>query len=277
MKRLSILALAVASLTGYSMAGLSVSTFNTALVADLDSTIPGVYRFAGNPTTNGPVIGEPNNWAMTGESGRFGFDSRSWHMTNSSHAWDRFSTPFTSDINNNGNTDDRFDFHQEGIVLSPAGGAGNYAFRFDQDRWQDRVFSLKAVNNTGTSVSDWAVTLDTWFNDTGLSPATMKIFYSATWSQNNPGGEGPGAGFTLLDSRNATNANAGLSTLETIGGNFSTLVPAGGSLFIKIHYDQNGQGTEWIIDNLSVTAIPEPGILALFAGLPLLILRKRSR
>ena len=98
------------------MAALSVSAVDTPVVANFDSTIAGVYRFAGDPKASGAVLSEPDGWVMQGETGRFGFDSRSWHITTSSQAYDKFTAPFPSNINSNATTDDRFDLFQEQIV-----------------------------------------------------------------------------------------------------------------------------------------------------------------
>lgn len=247
-------------------AQINVTTQDTPLVLNFDSTVAGAYRFAGNPLASGTVISEPNGWAAQGEENRFVFYTASWHYFGDSRK--DMTNAFTNDANNDGNQETRFDFFQAGVIASPSGTPGDYAFRFLEDTWADKVFSFKVTNNTGSTVTNWNVSLDSWFNDTGKGPATLGLYYSDTWTlpvnNNEPA---VSAGFTNLAARSGTNTSSGLSTKQTLGGDFSLSIPQGGSLFVQLFYDQNGQGTEFIVDNIAVTAVPEPVTISSLAAL----------
>lgn len=248
---------ALAQLTISSLEVPSIITFNQ------DSSIAGVYRYAGTGT-GGPSIGEPNNWAMQGETDRLALDSRAWAWVNSSGTLIT-STPFLSDANNNAATNDRFDMFQTAVVASPTAAPSDFAIRFNEDTWADKRLTLKVTNNTGITVNQWNISLDTWFNDTGKTPATLNMLVGTAFDQN-------AAGYTNLGSRTGTNTNSGLSAMQSIGGTYSQPIANGDSVYIQLFYDQNGQGTAFTIDNFSISAVPEPSTYAAIAALGVLAL-----
>ncbi len=248
-----------------ALAQFSITTLDAPpiITFNQDSAITGVYRYAGTDT-NGPGIGEPDNWVMQGEIGRLGLDSRAWAYTDPSGTLVT-SNPFQSDANGNSVTSNRFDMFQNAVVASPTAAPADYAIRFNENSWADKRLTLKVTNNTGITVNEWPISLDTWFNDTGYNPATLNMLVGTAFDQN-------AVGYTNLDSRTGTNTNSGLSSMETIGGVYSQPIANGESFYIQLFYDQNGQGTAFIIDNFSISAVPEPSTYAAIAALGVLAL-----
>lgn len=253
------------------MGQLSVTTLEVPQVIGFnEQAIPNVYRYA-LPGTNGPSIAEPNNWGSTGETGRMVLSSLAW-------AYDQngliMSHPFQADANNNGDIESRFDIFQISIVSEtylPALGANNFALRFNENTWADKRLTLKVVNNTGVAVNQWQINVDTWFQDTGLNPATLNLLVGTTFVAD-------ATGYTLLGSRAGTNSSAGFSAMSVVGGVYSQTVAPGDALYVQLFYDQNGNGTAFVIDNLSVTAVPEPAMAAgLLALVSLLLVGLRRR
>ncbi|MDX2111171.1 MAG: PEP-CTERM sorting domain-containing protein [Verrucomicrobiota bacterium] len=247
---------------------LSVTAPGVAGLIDFNyGTIPGVYRYAAGGT-NGPNGAEPDNWAMQGEGGRMGLDTRAWGWV----AETTWPNTFLADANNNGNSTDRFDQAQVGIVNStiiPGLGVDDFALRFNSNSWQDKNITLKVVNNTGATVNDWNLSVDAWFLDQGMNVTNLSLTAGTTYSNS-------GAGFTTVGMLTSTNAgNSGNTTYTSksvVGGTVNMPVTNGSALYVQLFYDQNGGGNSFAIDNLSVTpvAVPEPATYAAMAGLVIL-------
>lgn len=277
------LVLSVLALSG-SLACAQISiTAPGSVTANMDGNLAGFIRYVG-PGTSGPCVAEPTSWTAQGETGRWAFLSGgAVAFSNVAQPSDNpFATPFTSDSNNNAATDNRFDIFQMGVVTSPAGGEGNMALRFNEGPWNDALLVFKVDNNSGAAIDQWEVTLDTWFRDTNQDLATLRLATATSYTA--PTGNGTsyalGGSFSVLESRAGTKANAGLSALDTIGGPVAASVPNGGSLFVAVFFDvAGGGGTEFIIDNFTVTAnaVPEPGWAAGLAGVLVLGLALRRR
>ncbi len=246
-----------------------------------DGNVANVIRFV-PPITEAGVVGlaESDYWGISYENGRFLFISNGvtgqWPGQISG-----FSNPFTADLNNNGHTDQRFDNFQMSPADSPAGGVGDYALRFDSGTWADKGYLLKIVNNSGVAISEWSLALDTWFDDNSSGSSTIRLAWATTYSAfDNPSGNelALSAGWTEVGSRTSTNSGAGMSSMATIGGSFTASVADGGSLYVAFLYDQSGAGNAFYIDNLSITAVPEPTAAAtLLLGLGALFFTRRRQ
>lgn len=160
-------------------------------------------------------------------------------------------------------------------VNSLPGGAGN------------GTLTLRIQNTTGGTVTDWSFFADAWYASTGTT-ATLTFAYSTD-----------NVNFTTFDTRTSTATtsafNGATTRLDTtqwssqqkFGDSFSATVLDQEYLYISFTTHNNGvgaggfqAGAHWILDNLAITAIPEPSAFALLFGVGALgavALRRRRR
>lgn len=123
-------------------------------------------------------------------------------------------------------------------------------------------FQLEVTNGTGLSISGFAFSYDTFvYNDQGRSN-TLQASFSLD-----------GSNFTELTGSLVTSDEAADTSVAWVSTNFSETVSlevgAGESFFLRWEGDDlggSGSRDEFSIDNVSVTAVPEPTSLA-FAAL----------
>lgn len=256
------LLLAALAATVSASAQISVNVTNTPTTLNFDGNVAGVMRFVPPITNTGVALVEADAWQAIGGDGQLAFITTG--VTAHWYAHTAQATPFAADANKDRDTTDVSQSFDVNPLPSPAGGANNYSLKFIGN-WSDEVLIFKVTNNTGSTVSNWSLALDTWFIDTAEGHATLRLGYATTYTAFSGETQMTGAGYKEVGARVSTNSNSGISTLETIGGLINATVAAGESLYLSIHYDVDSGGNAFLIDNLSITpggGIPEPSTYA---------------
>lgn len=260
-KTLTIIGLAVATLAGaqaqYSFTSIGQTITETftnysGTAAPTNWTLTSVNRVNGN----GTAVFQGNIGSASSVTGGW----RSYGVTSPSNAADR-SLGFLG----NGNF---------------GGGNGNGAAANNDLNFATMTASY--TNNTGASLTSLSIS---YKGEQWLAQASRSSLITVAYSLD-------GTSFTDIPSLtfNAPNTTAGGVLDGNASGNSTTFsaatvsatVPASGSFFVRFSYNGGGgtgsrQGLS--IDDVAVTAIPEPAAVALFAfaGLAFLVYRARAR
>jgi hypothetical protein len=154
----------------------------------------------------------------------------------------------------------------------------------------DHVFQVAVVNNTGISLSNITVSYagEQWNQAQGTSssgPEKIQVLASSTSATD---------GFTYYPSLDFTAPNQGpgapnptalngnlAANRQVISANIAlpSAVPNGGTFYVRWHdWNDNGTSDHFLaIDDISITAVPEPAGLAMLLAAPLLLNRRRRR
>lgn len=192
----------------------------------------------------------------------------------SSHAWayrwqgvdHRFGN-----LNDPNRDDERIETWQtEGVDIDSLLGTSGYGrgITFTPLSWDDKSLTLRILNATGITARYWTFSTDTWFRDVDGQVSTMSLMVSRDHVD-----------YTTLASRSSTALNNSLwSPKEVLQGQARMDIPSGSFIYLRINYDQNSNGDQFVFDNLRVTSepVPEPATIAgLGMGLAWLAHRKR--
>jgi hypothetical protein len=241
---LKLLVLAIISPLGLvqpARGDLVISSVNTASLIDFESTLTGV-----------------NNGAYTGAgfgAGSGQLDAGAWAITDLSGA--ELARGYTSGSGAAGVGLYSFD------VLG-GGTSHTFGVKPDNNDFNIGTVTLRVANMTGSTIGSWAISYDLFsFNNTNTS-STFNFSFSTD-----------GTNFTSVSALNfASPGTADATPAWSSGTNRSTTISANvannGILFLRwTSTDNVGGGNvrdSLALDNISVTAVPEPGAF-LFAGL----------
>ncbi|MGC9452633.1 MAG: hypothetical protein ACP5I4_14435 [Oceanipulchritudo sp.] len=158
------------------------------------------------------------------------------------------------DYNNDGDQEDALgtiagvgflDLGGDNWAYAIGNNGGNY------EPWRDFTLTLRVHNQSGTTVSDWNVSIDTWYADTDTNNTEVTLSYSTD-----------NVNFTAIDSYTTTNVGLTL-TERDLAGTISASVANGDYLYIQVSNirPSGGSGAGVVIDNWTVAAAsggPEP-------------------
>ena len=150
----------------------------------------------------------------------------------------------------------------------------NYLFLNDAG-WEAPTSYLRIQNNTGATVTDWTIGFDLYGGENSDSDRSTLYYGFASSNSVIPGD----LTYSNFGSHAITNTGdeANLSFQLGVSESFSASVANGDYLVIALTQTHQNSGSLIGLDNFSVTAIPEPGTLALvgIALGSLLLFRKR--
>jgi hypothetical protein len=232
---------------------LTISTANTPATVDFDTTVTDVNngQWAGTGFQSAAAVGQ--------------LDSDSWASTGMSDGDLTFGGTQTT-----ANTD-----YTRLTASTPQATGGFYAYDVDPTATVNRALwvqpggadftlgtiTLRVLNSTGVTVSNWDLSYLLYYNNDQPRANSFNLSYSVDDSTYTPI---PGLDFT---SPEAADASGVLSILK------STQIPVpvatGNQLYLRWSGDDvSGAGNrdEFGLDNITLTAIPEPGA-ALVGGL----------
>lgn len=288
---------ALASVAAPLHAQLLVTGLNNPAVITFNETVGNVVRFGGeNPAGRGSIH-EPDAWDYRANGGYVALSSHAWYSHHASYA----PTGFGADANGDGDTSDAFGVGYTGLTTLRGGsdsgsfavlGANNWGLGLAAGNlatpWANGIITLRIQNTTGATVTDWSFFADVWYasQNGGSNPGILTFSWSTGDFTNN-------ASFTNFASRTSTKTTdssgdavrtdaSQWSDQLSLGDSFSATVLNGEYLYIQFNADRpnGGAGASWVLDNLTVTAVPEPSAFALLLGAGALggvALRRRRR
>ena len=291
-KLLLISPIAPLLLAGVTHASITITSTGLQELITFDADYAGVYR-NGTSNTNSTKLSEPTNPAIlaadsdaprsiitTGASLKYGF-------ANSGNAYN-----LGADSNGNSNTTDGRNFNILGVVR-PNEAAGSWwntdygdSSQITSNRWLlsgDDDFTtgglyFRIQNNTGATVTDWKFDADVFFKEDDLNSSSFTWGYSITNSL-----AVSSMSFTSLGATPAITNGDTLATLkDPLSQTVSTTGVANGE-YIVLAFEEIGGGTgdsagsTVMLDNIGVTAIPEPSSISLLGLGALGLIARRRR
>lgn len=227
--------------------------------------------------------GALQGWSVTGSTGEG--SASNVQVTTGQVVILSNTTPGTSTTGGNPGGQFAYGLHNYGTDSSYlSGNSGDRALgsRAGSNGFGNHSLDLRLTNNTGQAITSFSLTYDgeVWINS-GASGFTM--YYSTTGLANSwtlmgstfnfaPTTAYPAAGSPAGNGENeALDGNLSANRNASIGGVYTpTEAIAAGSTFYLRWYDGNDGGTTdrgVAIDNVLITAVPEPTALALLGGL----------
>lgn len=241
------------------------------------STGDNVFKFSsGNARTQIERGASP--WASNWNTAEWGFstDAWSWWASNLDTGMGVGVPSQFGDFNNDGDLSDvggginAVSVQDRGTL--GIGSSGDNAIRMgnaNDGAWRDYSLTLRVINNSGGTISQWSTAVDSWHTSANNDVSTMSL----SWSLDN-------SSFTTIDSYVGTNTGGTLTAAaDPLSGTFSANVADGQYLYLKLAAIRSANsGSTIVFDNWNVTAIPEPGTLSvLLSAGGLILLRRRRR
>lgn len=263
MKKLSILTLSVlVVLPALSLkSAMVIPALNSPVTVDFDNDLPGVNAgaFAGTGLVAEPSAGQLNSnaWRITGV-----------RPGDTTFGGDHTDVSFTRGLSTGG-------VLAGGLYAFDVGG-GNRTLGIQPHGQGDFIpgaITLRIQNNTGGTVNSWDLSYDLFvLNDQNRSHS-----FDWAWSTDD-------VTYTNLHeyvSPQGADALGWSNVASPAASNLSASVVDGGYLYLQwagAYVAGSGGYDEFAIDNISVTAIPEPATAALLVGgLGLLLVVRRRR
>jgi hypothetical protein len=259
---LSVVAISVSFLP-VAHGQLAITALDTVHTITFDSTVSGVSngQFAGNGFQATPTVGQLDSdaWAATGWSdGALSFGGT--RTTASDYTRGNVTTAQTAGgFYSFGSTDRQ-------LMIQPGGSD-----------WAPGTLTLRVQNTTGSTVSYWNFAYDLFVrndnpraNSFNFSYSTDDISYVTT---------GLTSPLFTYTSPEAADASPAWNKIGTPSNTISAIVPVNSYIYLRWSgADVSGSGSrdEFGLDNISVTAVPEPAA-ALLGSLGLLALLRRRR
>jgi hypothetical protein len=270
---LAFLSLAALGLASTASAQLQITNLNTPYLINFDSNVPGIYyTLTGNPTFDTYSIAEPGAlYAQVGTN----FTDRASHLRSTGVATSQSThvgyqgqgagspTRFASDGNGNGNTND-FDIGEPGMRVylngeTEASGLTSNAFRLalNNDGAQNAVY-FRIFNDTGGNVPSWNFKADFFIAEPDANNFSILEFAYAVSNNNNPGA------MTFTTFGTPPTITSGLTLSGTPFFQLNAIVNAmvNDQNYIVLAFRDTSSGTNVgstiFIDNIEITAVPEP-------------------
>ena len=273
MKKLVTL-IALTVIAGSASAAWVVNDGTQQLIT-FESDIAGV--FVANAGTEGNYgIVEPDAWQISPWNDNRGAGlistaaalQQEWHPGYNSVA--ASSTRLLADGDGNGTTNTTIGFNQVGVKL---GAGADHSMQMAQDGdYANNGLYFRILNDTGATVTDWTFDALVYFGDDDTSTSTLSFSYAID------NGTDPDAmTFSSFDSVSAAIGDV-ITTLDyTMSQTVTTAGVADGDYIVLAFTDPSGDGSDIYLDDIGVTAIPEPATLGLIATLSgaMLFIRRR--
>jgi hypothetical protein len=270
---LATLSLAALGLASTASAQLQIENLNTPYLINFDSNVPGIYyTLTGFPTNNTYSIAEPD--APDAQLGN-NFMDRASHLRSTGVATSQSThvgfegqgagspTRFANDGNGNGNTDDA-NIGQPGMRVylngeTAASGLTSNAFRLalNNDGAQNAVY-FRIFNDTGGNVPSWNFKADFFIAEPDANNFSTLEFAYAVSNNNNPGA------MTFTTFGTPPTITSGLTLSGTPFFQLNAIVNAlvNDQNYIVLAFRDTSSGTNVgstiFIDNIEITAVPEP-------------------
>lgn len=285
----TILPLALAS--NFALAQFALESVGTHVI-DFESPIPNTFGYhslnaygvlidVGSPIDTGKTGLQATAWsAWASGVGIGGHPAGTW-------------TPFTNDVNGNGNFGDNFVIAGAGtargssgmggtqVGVLPEGGTGILLGQGNAAPWRDNGFTLRVINQSGSTLTDFVVGLQAWNGNPDNNISNFHLSYS-TDNENFTQLTMLAGSRTTTETWDATNA-AHWSSVRNVEEPIASLTLANeAELFLRfVSLRPSGSsGSNWVFDNISITAVPEPTTYATLFGAvvfgAVLLLRRRK-
>jgi hypothetical protein len=281
--RLTLLTFAL-GLASTATAQLVITQLGTTTTIDFDSATPGIYhpRTGTGGTYN---IMEPNSWQLDNFNNNKGSGFLSNGVASSYDDVEGYQgqgnnspTRFANDGNGNGQTNNEIGFGGMAVYRpnQPEGaGLTSNAFRLaiDGDYAENGQY-FRILNNTGATVSAWTFTADLFIAESGANDFSIIQFSYAVSNGDNP------AAMTFTTFGTPPTITSGLTLSGTpffqLNSTVSATVDHGDYIVLAFRDLQPEHGSTVFIDNIGVTAVPEPSSYALIGlGLAALFTLRR--
>jgi hypothetical protein len=282
--RLTLLTFAL-GLASTASAQLVITQLGTQTLITFDTATPGIYhpRTGTGGTYN---IIEPDSWQLD----NFNNDKGSGFLSNgvaSSYGTlsgyqgqgNNSPTRFANDGNGNGNsTDDNIGFSGMAVYRpDQIPGLNSNAFRLAIDGdWAENGQYFRILNNTGSTVSAWTFTADLFIvePDADANDFSNIQFAYAVDNGNNP------ATMPFTPFGGSPTITSGMTLSGTpqfqLNSTVSATVANGGYIVLAFLDTANAPGSTVFVDNIGITAVPEPSTYALIGlGLAALFTLRR--
>jgi hypothetical protein len=270
---LAFLSLAALGLASTASAQLQITNLNTPYLINFDSNVPGIYyTLTGFPTNDTYSIAEPD--APDAQLGT-NFTDRASHLRSTGVATSQSThvgyegqgagspTRFASDGNGNGNTND-FDIGEPGMRVyfnteTEASGLTSNAFRLalNNDGAQNAVY-FRIFNDTGGDVPSWNFKADFFIAEPDADNFSTLEFAYAVDNGNDP------AAMTFTTFGTPPTITSGLTLSGTPFFQLNAIVNAmvNDQDYIVLAFRDTSSGinvgSTIFIDNIEITAVPEP-------------------
>jgi hypothetical protein len=281
-KSVSVLALAALGLASTASAQLAITQLGTQTLITFDSATPGIYHpRTGNGGTYNII--EPDSWQLD----NFNNDKGSGFLSNgvaSSYGTlpgyqgqgNNSPTRFANDGNGNGQTNNEIGFGSMAVYRpDQISGLTSNAFRLAiNNDWAQNGQYFRILNNTGSTVSAWTFTADLFIAEPDGNDFSIIQFSYAVSNGDNP------AAMTFTTFGGSPTISQGM-TLGTnpqfqLNATVNASVANGDYIVLAFRDLQTSNGSTVFIDNIGVTAVPEPSTYALIGlGLAALFTLRR--
>jgi hypothetical protein len=275
-KKLLTLASLLLGAAGLLQAQIVVTNTNTAYTVDFDSQQAGITSWDGGGSAN---LIEPGRSGIFEQDGIYTSFMTAYHNSANAGGQGNGVVGWFGDGNNDGDVEDIFgSAATSGWSNSPLGYTGRILRVTGVNDYDTERVYFRIQNNTGATVTDWTISYDLYGADADAAVNHRSTLLSRYAVSNlvNPGD----MTFTTVDTylMSNTGSTTALSLDAAKSLNFTASVASGDYLVFALEEVNSNSGSAIYIDNLSVTAIPEPGTLALLgiALGSLLLFRRRK-
>jgi hypothetical protein len=272
--RLTLLTFAL-GLASTASAQLVITQLGTQTLITFDTDTPGIYH-ARTPGSPMRAIYEPNVGAneLANDSYFFSNGVASQH----SHQYGGNPTRFANDGDGNGQTNDQIGQTTQRVYHNgetAAAGLSSNALRLsDNNDWALNGWYFRIQNNTGSTVSAWTFTADLFIAEPNANNFSIIQFAYAVSNGDNP------ATMTFTPFGGPVNISQGMTLSATpqfqLNSTVNATVANGGYIVLAFRDLQATEGSTVFIDNIGITAVPEPSTYALIGlGLAALFTLRR--
>jgi hypothetical protein len=280
--RLTLLTFAL-GLASTASAQLIITQLGTTTTIDFDSTTPGIYQ-ARTGTGGSRSIAEPNSWDVDPNNANKASAlistgvalSQTFH-TGYAEQGNGSPTRFAADGNGNNTTNDVDIGFSTMLVLQETELASNALRLSDNDDYALNSFYFRIQNNTGSTVTAWNFKADLFIAEPNGNDFSIIEFAYAVDNGNNPAT----MTFTPFGGPFQIQSGMTLGTNPQFQLDYTVIdlnpgVANGGYIVLAIRDIQPGYGSTVFIDNIGITAVPEPSTYALIGlGLAALFTLRR--
>lgn len=264
-------------LTSVAHAAFQITQLEVAQVIDFQSNV-GWNQNDSNPSdnvlkfiqdgANRRALIEHGSFAWGNDANNWGLSSEAWSLRNSNFQGN-VATAF-GDYNNDGDTADLVSVanaiylrkhstfgpnaSDHGLFMS----ADSTSADFGSNAYSDTTIVLRIQNVTGIAINEWDITTKVWMN--GENSRNNMSNFTMSYSTNN-------TDYTSLDSVTGA-VTTGWVSQGTKGGTISASVANNDYLYVKFDNLRvnSGWGVGFALDDISVTAVPEPSTYAMILG-----------